>query len=53
MFFDGGTIRYTSAEGKVDQRTVARGTARFIARGTVDAEEAIDGTPRAVVVEIK
>ena len=53
VFFDPGTIRYRTAEGKEETRTFKRKDARFVARGTVDTEEAVSGSPRAVIVELK
>lgn len=53
VFFDGGTMRYTSADGKVETRTLARKDTRWIPRGTIETEEAIGGTPRAVTIELK
>jgi hypothetical protein len=53
VFFAGGTIRFTSRDGKVETKTFKFGDTRFIPRGTVDAEEAITGSPRAVTIELK
>ena len=53
VFFDPGTIRYRTADGKEETRTFKRKDARFVARGTVDREEAASGSPRAVIVELK
>ena len=53
VFFDPGTIRYRTADGKEQTRTVQRKDAHFIPRGTVRSEEAIAGAPRAVIVELK
>jgi hypothetical protein len=53
VFFEGGTIRFTGTDGTVTTRTFAFGDAHFIPRGTVDTEEAIEGSPRAVTIELK
>jgi hypothetical protein len=53
VFFQGGTIKFTSPDGKIDTKTFAFGDARFIPRGTVDTEEALSGSPRAVTIELK
>ena len=53
VFFAGGTIRFTDANGKVETKTFKFKDARFIPRGTVDTEEAIAGSPRAVTIEMK
>ena len=53
VFFQGGTIKFTNADGKAETKTFAFGDARFISRGTVDAEEVVSGTPRAVTIELK
>jgi hypothetical protein len=53
VFSEGGTIKFTTADGKVETRTVAPKDTRFIVRGTIDAEEATAGSPRAVTIELK
>ena len=53
VFFDPGTNRYRTADGKEETRTYKRKDARFVPRGTIDTEEAVRGTPRAVIVELK
>lgn len=53
VFFQGGTIRFIGADGTVTTKTFAFGDARFIPRGTIDREEAIDGSPRAITIELK
>jgi hypothetical protein len=53
VFFQGGAIKFTGADGKVETKTFVFGDARFIARGTVCAEEAVNGSPRAVTIELK
>lgn len=53
VFFDPGTIRYKRADGTEETKTLKRKDARFVPRGTVDTEEAIGGSPRAVIVELK
>ena len=49
----GGTIRFTTRDGQVETKTFAPKDTRFIARGTIDAEEALEGTPRAVTIELR
>jgi hypothetical protein len=53
VFFDPGTIRYRTPDGKEETRTFKRKDTRWIPRGTVETEEAIAGTPRAVTIELK
>jgi hypothetical protein len=53
VFFDPGTIRYRTADGKEETKTFKRKDTRWIPRGTVEVEEAIAGTPRAVTIEVK
>jgi hypothetical protein len=53
VFVDGGTIRTTSKDGKPETHTVAFKDARFVPRGRIDIEEAISGSPRAIVIELK
>ena len=53
VFFDPGTIRYRSVDGKEETRTFKRKDTRWIPRGTIESEEAIAGTPRAVTIELK
>ena len=53
VFFQGGTIKFTAPSGKAETKTFKFGDARFIPRGTIDAEEAINGAPRAVTIELK
>jgi hypothetical protein len=53
VFFQGGTIKFTDAGGKIDLKTFKFGDARFIPRGTVCSEQAVDSTPRAVTIELK
>ena len=53
VFFQGGTIKFTGADGKAETKTFKFGDARFIPRGTIDSEEATDGSPRAVTIELK
>ena len=52
VFFTGGSIRFISPDGNAETKTFKFGDARFIPRGTVCAEEAIDGAPRAVTIEL-
>jgi quercetin dioxygenase-like cupin family protein len=53
VFFEGGTIKFTRPDGKAETKTFASGDARFIPRGTVDTEEALSGSPRAITIELK
>ena len=53
VFFEGGTIKFTGSDGRVDTKTFAVGDARFIPRGTIDIEEALSGSPRAITIELK
>ena len=53
VFFDPGTIRYRALDGKEETKTFKRKDARFVPRGTIDSEEAVSGSPRAVIVELK
>lgn len=53
VFTQGGTIKFTGADGKTTTQTFKLGDARFIPRGTIDAEEAINSSPRAVTIELK
>jgi len=53
VFSEGGTIKFTSPDGKVETKTFAPKDTRFITRGTIDSEEAVSGHPRAVTIELK
>jgi hypothetical protein len=53
VFVTGGTIKATTPDGKVQMRTVAFKDARFVPRGLIDVEEAVTGSPRAIVIELK
>ena len=53
VFMTGGTIRTRTADGATETHEVKFKTARLVPRGRVDTEEAIAGTPRAIVVELK
>jgi len=53
VFFQGGTLRFTGPDGKVETKAFAFGDARFIPRGTIDTEEAVTGSPRAITIELK
>jgi hypothetical protein len=53
VFYQGGTIKFTSADGKSETERFAFGDARFIPRGTIETEEAIEGSPRAITIELK
>lgn len=49
----GGTRRMKTPDGKEELRTVAMKEARFVPRGRVDSEEAVDSSPRAITIELK
>jgi hypothetical protein len=49
----GGRLRVKTPDGKEDIRTVAMKDARFVPRGRVDSEEAVDSSPRAITIELK
>jgi hypothetical protein len=53
VFYEGGTIKFVGADGKTETKTFKFGDARFIPRGTIDSEEAVDGSPRAITIELK
>ena len=48
-----GILQYTFSNGASLTEAFATGEARFISAGTVRAEKAISGTPRAVTIELK
>lgn len=53
VFFQGGAIKFTDANGKSETKRFEFGDARFIPRGTVRSEEAMEGSPRAITIELK
>jgi hypothetical protein len=53
VFVTGGTLLIRTPDGKQETRVVAMKDARFVPRGRVDSEEAIDGSPRAITIELK
>jgi hypothetical protein len=53
VFYQGGAIKFTGADGKSETKRFAFGDARFIPRGTMETEEAIEGSPRAITIELK
>ena len=53
VFSEGGIIKFTTPDGQVETKTFAPRDTRFITRGTIDAEEAVSGKPRAVTIELK
>ncbi len=53
VFVTGGRIRTRAGDGKEETHDVAVKTARWVPRGRVDTEEAVAGSPRAIVVELK
>ena len=48
-----GPIRVTAPDGTEQTRTVKRKDTRWIPRGTIEIEEALSGSPRAVTIELK
>ena len=48
-----GALQYTYPSGVTVTEAYARGDARFIEAGTVRAEKAVSGSPRAVTIELK
>ena len=53
IFFEGGTILTKMADGREETKAVAFKDARFIPRGQMDSEEAISGSPRAIIIELR
>ena len=53
VFVEGGTIRTRMADGREETKTVAFKDARFVPRGQTDTEEAIRGSPRAIIIELR
>jgi len=53
IFVAGGTIRTKMADGREETKTVAVKDARFVPRGQMDTEEAISGSPRAIIIELR
>ena len=53
VFFEGGTLLTKSADGHEEKRTVAFKDARFVPQNRADSEEAISGSPRAIIIELK
>lgn len=53
VFVTGGTLKTTLADGTVDVRPIAFKNAPFVPKGRVDSEEAVSGSPRAIVIELK
>ena len=53
VFVTGGRIRTTTADGTQETHEVAFKTARWVPRGRRDREEAVAGSPRAIIVELK
>ena len=53
VFVQAGTLLTRTHEGNGEPRTVAYGDARFVPRGQVDTEEAVNGQVRAFVIELK
>ena len=53
IFFEGGTIQTRMPDGREETRAVAFKDARFIPRGQTDTEEAISGSPRAIIIELR
>lgn len=53
VFVTGGTLLVTRPGGQTEMRVVSATQARFVPKGTVDQEEAVAGTPRAITIELK
>ena len=53
VFVTGGTLRVKTPDGREETRTVAMKDARFVPRGRVDSEEAVNGSPRVIAIELK
>lgn len=53
IFVAPGTLVTKLSGGREVSKTVASGDTRFIPRGQTDTEEAVDGKPRAFVIELK
>ncbi len=53
VFVSGGVLKTTLADGTVETQTVNFKDAPFVPRGRVDTEEAVSGSPRAIVIELK
>jgi hypothetical protein len=53
VFVDAGTLVTKTADGHEESKPVAYGDARFLPRGQVDTEEAVSGSPRAFIIELK
>ncbi len=53
VFVAAGTLLTKLADGSENSKTVAYGDARFVPRGQVDTEEAVTGSPRAFIIELK
>jgi hypothetical protein len=53
IFFEGGTIQTRTADGREEAKTVAFKDARFVPTGRMDTEEAISGSPRAIIIELR
>jgi hypothetical protein len=50
---ESGVLQYTFQTGVTLTEAYATGDARFISAGTVRAEKAISGSPKAVTIELK
>ena len=53
VFVAPGTLVTKLADGRESSKTVAYGDARFVPRGQVDSEVAVNGSPRAFIIELK
>ena len=53
VFLTAGRIRTRTVDGKDETHDVAFKSARWVPRGRVDTEEAVSGSPRAIVIELK
>jgi hypothetical protein len=53
IFVEGGTIRTRIDDGREETKTVTFKDARFVPRGQTDIEEAISGSPHAIIIELR
>jgi hypothetical protein len=53
IFVEGGTIRTRMDDGREETKTVTFKDARFVPRGQTDIEEAISGSPHAIIIELR
>ena len=53
VWFENGKLRSVPQSGSPSVIEAAVGTIRLSARGTVHSEQAIEGSPHAVIIELK